>query len=171
MIGDKPAKPSADPHWKTDFDVDWEETSLVTRREFTRFLALGSVGMAAGNVVLAATAGLRSGTAARPRLEIARVDAVKPGGYATFEYPEPGRHAILLRHEDGAFDAFSQRCPHLGCSVFYAERSGKLECPCHEGFFDARSGDVLAGPPQRGLARIELEVRDGAVFAVGGGES
>jgi nitrite reductase/ring-hydroxylating ferredoxin subunit len=160
-----------EPHWKTDFSMDWEETSFITRREFTRFLALGSAAMAAGNVLLAATSGLRADRTRRPRLEIAGVDELRPHGFKAFEYPAKGRYALLLRHEDGTFSAFSQRCPHLGCSVFLSEHSGKLECPCHEGFFDAKTGDVLAGPPQRGLAKIELEVADGKVFAVGGGEA
>lgn len=160
-----------EPHWKTDFSVDWEETSFITRREFARFLALGSAAMAAGNVFMAATSSLRADTTPRPRLEITRVDEIKPRGFKAFEYPSAGRYAILLRHEDGSYVAFSQRCPHLGCSVYFSEESGKLECPCHEGFFDARTGDVLAGPPQRGLVPVELEIVDGKVFAVGGGEA
>jgi Rieske Fe-S protein len=168
----RPDRPDRqDPHWKTDFSVDWERTSYVTRREFTRFLGLGSLAMAAGSTFMAARASLGRPATASPVLEVATVDAVKPRGFRTFQYPAPGKHAILLRHEDGSFSAYSQRCPHLGCSVFYGEESGKLECPCHEGFFDAHTGDVLAGPPQRGLAVIDLEVRDGRVYAVGGGEA
>jgi len=159
-----------DPHWKSDFSVDWDRTSYVTRREFTRFLALGSVAMAAGSTFMAARAGMK-GSVEHPRIAVTPVDEVKPRGFKTFEYPSKGHHAILLRHEDGSFSAFSQRCPHLGCSVFYSEHSDKLECPCHEGFFDVHSGDVLAGPPQRGLAVIELEIVDGTIYAVSGGEA
>ena len=160
-----------DPHWKSDFSVDWEETSFITRREFTRFLALGSGAMAAGNVFMAARSSLPTAPRKASRLELATTTSLEQNNVLSFEYPEPGMHAILVRHEDGSLNAFSQRCPHLGCSVYYSHESRKLECPCHEGFFDAKSGDVLAGPPQRGLARIELEVRDGKVFAVGGGEA
>jgi Rieske Fe-S protein len=166
---DDASKKQPDPHWKTDFSVDWEQTSFITRREFTRFLALGSAGMAAGNLVMAGVSNLRS-EVTRPRLEIARVDTLRPGAFHRFEYPAAGHHALLLRHEDGSLSAYSQRCPHLGCSVFFSEESGNLECPCHEGFFDARTGDVLKGPPQRGLAKIDLEVVDGTIYAVGGGE-
>ncbi len=41
-----------------------------------------------------------------------------------------------------------------------------MECPCHEGFFDARSGAVLSGPPQRPLGRIDVEMRNGVVWAL-----
>lgn len=163
--------PKHEPHWKTDFSVDWEETSYITRREFTRFLALGSGAMAAGNLFLAVRGSIAGTPPAPKRFEIGTLKDLEAKPVMSFEYPEPGRHALLVRHEDGTLSAFSQRCPHLGCSVYFSEESRKLECPCHEGFFDARSGDVLAGPPQRGLARIEVEVMDGKIFAVGGGEA
>lgn len=162
-------KPS-EPHWKKDFSVDWEETSYISRREFARYLALGSVLMAAGTTFLALRLGLpRTSTATR--LKVADLDSVPPGGSLVFEYPVKGRFAILCRHADGNVAAFSQKCTHLGCAVYYAPESGKLECPCHEGFFDARTGDVLAGPPQRALPKVELEVVDGRIYAIGGGEA
>ncbi|GEM49564.1 QcrA and Rieske domain-containing protein [Deinococcus cellulosilyticus] len=164
-------KAQKDPHWKRDFSVDWDKTSLITRREFTRFLGLSSGALAVGTTVLAAAGTLSKPRTDYPEQEIAAVDQIKPRGFLAFHYPHKDDHALLLRHEDGTFSAFSQKCPHLGCHVFFAEHTGKLECPCHEGFFDARSGDVLAGPPQRGLDRVEIEVRDGKVFAVGMGEA
>jgi Rieske Fe-S protein len=42
-----------------------------------------------------------------------------------------------------------------------------LECPCHEGAFDAATGDVLYGPPPRALDLIEVEAREGQVWATG----
>jgi nitrite reductase/ring-hydroxylating ferredoxin subunit len=157
-----------EPHWKSDFSVDWEETSYITRREFSRFLALGSAVMALGNVAMA-TFDLPNPSAG-PRLALGALSELELGGFKSFEYPQPGHYAILLRQQDGAVVAFSQRCPHLGCSVHYSQASGQLECPCHEGFFDARTGAVLAGPPQRGLVAIELAIENDQVFAVGGGE-
>jgi Rieske Fe-S protein len=157
------------PHWKTDFSVNWDRTSYITRREFTRFLAIGSVAMAAGNTFMA----IRSAFPARhdfPEVEIPGGGDLQAGQNLTFAYPVEGGRAILLRHEDGTYSAFSQRCPHLGCSVFYSEHSRELECPCHEGFFDPRTGEVLAGPPQRGLEKITLREEGGTLMAVGVGE-
>ena len=165
----KPKK--LEPHWKTDFSVDWEKTSYITRREFTRFLALGSGAMAVGNVYLAVRSSFASPPIQPPKLEITSLEALQIKGFQSFEYPTKGQHAILLQHEDGTFSAFSQRCPHLGCSVYFSQESQKLECPCHEGFFDAKTGDVLAGPPQRGLAEIKLEVTNGKIYAIAGGEA
>ncbi|MFC9462796.1 (2Fe-2S)-binding protein, partial [Streptomyces sp. NPDC056983] len=43
----------------------------------------------------------------------------------------------------------------------------ELYCPCHEGVFDARTGEVTAGPPPRGLPKVLLvEKADGSVWAV-----
>jgi Rieske Fe-S protein len=159
-----------EPHWKTDFSVDWEQTSYITRREFTRFLGLGSAAMAIGNVFMVGISATRQ-PAADIRLEITDLDSIKPRGYKTFEYPEKGKHAILLRHADNSLSAYSQRCPHLGCSVFYSPEENYLECACHEGFFNTQTGDVTAGPPQRGLAKIELEVVNGKIYAISGGEA
>jgi Rieske Fe-S protein len=51
--------------------------------------------------------------------------------------------------------------------VYYQADTQHMVCPCHEGVFDARNGDVVSGPPQRPLGRIDVEVRDGVVWALG----
>jgi Rieske Fe-S protein len=44
---------------------------------------------------------------------------------------------------------------------------GKLECPCHHGYFDLRTGQNVAGPPPRPLPKILLEIEGDDVYAVG----
>ena len=63
--------------------------------------------------------------------------------------------------------AFSQKCTHLGCVVYFEANENRWHCPCHEGNFDARTGTVISGPPPRPLGRIDVEVRDGAIWALG----
>jgi Rieske Fe-S protein len=41
-----------------------------------------------------------------------------------------------------------------------------LLCPCHDGKFDALTGEPIAGPPQRRLPRIRLEQRGGELYAI-----
>jgi Rieske Fe-S protein len=72
-----------------------------------------------------------------------------------------------VRAADGSYYAYGQKCTHLACPVYYETARSRLECPCHEGSFDAKTGGVLGGPPPRPLDRVELEVRDGSVWAVG----
>ena len=47
----------------------------------------------------------------------------------------------------------------------------RLHCPCHDGWFDLETGRPVAGPPQRALPRILLDVRDSVVYATGVEES
>ncbi|MBB6015291.1 ubiquinol-cytochrome c reductase iron-sulfur subunit [Deinococcus radiopugnans] len=162
--------PRKTPHWKTDFSVDWDATDYVSRREFTRFLGLSSAGMAVGTVLIAGLASVGARPVAEvPPLRLGRVEDFSPGSSTAFEYPAKGQYSLLVRHEDGTFSSYSQKCPHLGCAVYYEPHEKVLECPCHEGFFNARTGDVISGPPQRGLNLVKLDIRDGEVWAVGGG--
>ena len=63
--------------------------------------------------------------------------------------------------------AFSQKCTHLSCAVIPRPEQGVFHCPCHEGFFDLRTGREFAGPPPRPLPRIVLEIRDDDIYATG----
>ena len=73
-----------------------------------------------------------------------------------------------LRISDTEVVAFSQKCTHLGCVVYYEADEHRWHCPCHEGNFDAETGDVISGPPLRPLGRIDVETRDdGMIWALG----
>lgn len=164
-----------EPVWRQDFPLTSAGEDEVTRREFVRYLVLASGGFAAGNVGIALWSSLRTINegAPRPIVDLARV----PEGSAhLFKYPTDADPAILVHLPGGELRAFSQKCTHLGCVVYYEAEKGEMECPCHEGQFSAATGDVLSGPPQRPLGRIDVEVRDGTVWALaargeGGGEA
>lgn len=158
--------PVREPVWRQDFPITAAGEDEVTRREFARYLVLASGGFAVGNVGIALWSSLRSINEGEPR---AIVDLAElPEGEAHFfNYPGSADPAILVHLEGGELRAFSQKCTHLGCVVYYVPEAGELECPCHEGFFDADSGAVISGPPQRPLGGIEIEVRDGTVWAIG----
>lgn len=156
----------SEPVWRRDFPYTSEGEETVTRREFTRYLVLASGAFAAGNVVVAGWASARDVPQAEPS-RIVALDEVPVGGSHLFRYPGGEDPAILVRTGDTEVVAWSQKCTHLGCVVYYAEEEQLLECPCHEGFFDVRTGRVVAGPPERPLPRIAVEVRDGQVWATG----
>jgi Rieske Fe-S protein len=42
-----------------------------------------------------------------------------------------------------------------------------LACPCHHGYFSAKDGSVLQGPPPRPLPRILLERHGQELVAIG----
>ena len=154
------------PVWRQDFPLTSAGEDEVTRREFVRYLVLASGGFAAGNVGIALWTSLRSINEGDPRA-IVELSDVPEGTAHLFDYPTGADPAILVHLPGGELRAFSQKCTHLGCVVYYEPETGELECPCHEGHFDAGTGAVLAGPPQRPLGRIDVEVRDGTVWALG----
>jgi Rieske Fe-S protein len=85
----------------------------------------------------------------------------------TFAYPGPQDDCVLVRAADGALVAYSQKCTHLSCAVRPRLEAGTIHCPCHEGYFDLRSGRPIAGPPRRPLSLVHLEVMGGIVYATG----
>ena len=155
------------PPWKRDFPYEALSEEAVTRREFARYLVLGAGTMAVANVGLAVWTQLRSINAGEPRA-ITELAAVEVGGTFLFHYPGGDDPAILVRLTDTEAVAFSQKCTHLGCVVYYEQDEQRWHCPCHEGNFEARTGAVISGPPTRALGRIDLEVRDdGMIWALG----
>ena len=69
----------------------------------------------------------------------------RAGTVRFFSYPAPADPCILVRRTNGEFTAFSQKCTHLSCAVYYAPERDRLECPCHEGYFSAANGRVIQG--------------------------
>ena len=159
--------PVDQPVWKRDFPYEAASEEEVTRREFTRYLVLGAGTMAAANVGLAVWTQLRSINTGEPRAIIA-VGDVAIGDSYLFRYPSDRDPAVLVRLAEDDVVAFSQKCTHLGCVVYYQPEEGRWHCPCHEGNFDVSTGAVVSGPPTRPLGRIDVEIRgDGQIWALG----
>jgi Rieske Fe-S protein len=159
-------RPEREPLWRDEFSIYTTDERYVTRRQFTKFLVLTSLGMFAGNVWIL----LRSAFGNTPTYSgkvICRANDVPIGGIWLFRYPTEKDPCILIRPDEDTFVAFSQKCTHLSCAVFYSRENNRLECPCHEGYFSVRNGDVLQGPPPRPLPRIILEQRGDEIVAVG----
>jgi nitrite reductase/ring-hydroxylating ferredoxin subunit len=155
------------PH-QHDFPYERDEEAQVTRREFCNFLALTSTALFVSAAGVAGKAALDSrGEQSFSPMKIEGAEALAPGSALNFRYPTEDETAILVRASDGQYFAYGQKCTHLACPVYYERRRQRLECPCHEGGFDVRSGNVLYGPPPRPLDQIVIEVRGGEVWAVG----
>jgi Rieske Fe-S protein len=156
--------------FQAEFPYERDEEAQVTRREFCNFLGLTSAALFAGAAGFAAKAALdarESVSLAPARIEGAELLA--PNSSLNFSYPTERDSAILIRTADGAYHAYGQKCTHLSCPVYYAREHQRLECPCHEGAFNAATGAVLYGPPPRALDAIQIEMRDGQIWAIGRG--
>ncbi|HZR81443.1 MAG TPA: Rieske (2Fe-2S) protein [Candidatus Binatia bacterium] len=155
------------PKWRADFPLTSEGEDEVTRREFARYLVLASAAFATASVGVAAWTSLRPINRGAPR-PIVAASALRTGEAFLFRYPTDLDPAILVQLSNGELRAFSQKCTHLGCVVYWNDASDEMLCPCHDGVFDAHDGHVVAGPPQRPLGRIAVERRDdGMIWALG----
>jgi menaquinol-cytochrome c reductase iron-sulfur subunit len=90
------------------------------------------------------------------RVEFTDPDAVPWAG------PAAQNAAWLRRIGDEDFVCFSVYCTHVGCPVSWREGANLFICPCHGGVFD-REGDVVAGPPETPLVRLDVRLREGQV--------
>jgi len=159
-------KPSPEPLWRDEFSVFSGDEKYVSRRQFSKFLVLTSLGMFVGNLwILARSWFSRQPT--YPMTAIARAEDIPIGGVKLFQYPTPQDQCILLRTGGDSYVAFSQKCTHLSCAVFYSAASDRFECPCHNGAFSVRDGSPLQGPPRRPLPRIVLARKGDVLFANG----
>lgn len=154
------------PLWRDEFPLTSSGEEYVVRRDFTRYLLTASVVFAAGTVGAAAWASLQRSNTGQPRKIVALSEVPKASEYL-FRYPTENDPAILVHLPDGELRAFSQKCTHLGCVVYYQPENERLFCPCHHGIFEPSSGEPTAGPPERPLNKIDIEVRNGIIWAKG----
>lgn len=116
-------------------------------------------------------------------------DIAEPWQHVNFIYA--GSPSILIHLPEAALSsqqlagkeliALSARCTHQGCPVQlntnteaiavaygYRTDSPSLICPCHFSVFSPiKAGQAVSGPAFEPLPRIQLELRDDGIYAVG----
>jgi len=80
--------------------------------------------------------------------------------------PQQTNPRVLKVSEQIYLTAYSRVCTHAGCTVPLPNREQNIECGCHGSRFRA-DGSLVAGPADRPLRAIRLEVRSEVVWAVG----
>ena len=155
------------PLWRDEITIEAADERYVTRRQFTKFLVLTSFGMFVGQIwILARSLFFRGGGTVAP-VRVGGVDDLPVGGSRVFHFPSPEDPCLLIRTEAERYVAYSQKCTHLSCAVYFDPEKRRIECPCHEGAFSATDGRVLQGPPPRPLPRIRVERRGDDLVATG----
>jgi cytochrome b6-f complex iron-sulfur subunit len=149
---------------EVDFPIERVEAEHVSRREFTKFLCLVSGGMAVGTGWVAVKDRLFPPHRIHGEAFVCKADEVPAGGTRAFTVPGSKIPFILIHLNDGTWRAFEQKCTHLSCAVFYQPAADKIQCPCHNGWFDARTGNVLQGPPPRPLRRLEVIAKEAEIY-------
>lgn len=145
-----------DKHWKQDFPVNRGEANQVSRRDFAKLLAVVSGGMVLGNGIIAAKALSSEEKEAGEKQKVCTKNDIPVGGTKSFVLENDTIPYILIHTEDGEFYAYEQKCTHLSCAVYYKPGTLKIECPCHNGWFDVKTGEVLQGPPPRPLKKLDV---------------
>ena len=77
-----------------------------------------------------------------------------------------GTDAILFKTKDEKVYALSRICTHEGCSVDFDLVQNKLICPCHGATYEALDGNVISGPTQRSLKKINVKIDGDNVLEV-----
>ena len=168
VLSDETDVRAATAPYQAEFPYERDEEAQVTRREFCNFLGLTSAALFLGAGGFAAKAAFDArNSEVLPAARVEGAEALAPNSALSFSYPTAKDSAIVIRTADGVYHAYGQKCTHLSCPVYYSREHQRLECPCHEGAFDPANGNVLYGPPPRPLDAIEIEVRDGQVWAIG----
>jgi nitrite reductase/ring-hydroxylating ferredoxin subunit len=155
------------PVWRKDFPIDWPQDHYVARRDFTKFLSLTSLAFVVGQVWIGAQNVWRQSRGQPPVRRIALLSELPVGSVRQFHYPGEHDPCVLVRLAPDRLVAYGQKCTHLSCAVIPRVDKGHIHCPCHEGFFNLETGDVLAGPPPRPLPRVLIERRGDDVYATG----
>ena len=151
--------------WRDEFPYHWRADDLVTRRDTLRFLVAGSGALFVATAALAVVGNVIPQEAA-PMVRIATLGELASNQSKVFNYPDSFAQGILINLPGKGLVAYSDVCTHLSCAVLYEPDKRRLHCPCHEGLFDAATGEVLGGPPSRPLPLIQLQIIGNNVYAV-----
>jgi arsenite oxidase small subunit len=149
------------------------ETKALSRRQLLAAGATGAATVAVGGTGIAQAASKGS----YPKLRVIALKKLKRNHPVTFSYPLEGQASILLNLGHAVPEgvgpkrsivAYSLFCQHMGCPVEYQPRLREFVCPCHQSRYDPeRLGSIIQGVAMQPLPRIRLQVRGGAVWAVG----
>jgi menaquinol-cytochrome c reductase iron-sulfur subunit len=75
------------------------------------------------------------------------------------------RSVWVFTEDNETFTVFHGRCTHLGCAFSLDTEAQQFVCPCHQGKFEPKTGQVIAGPPPRPLDRLETRIDDDVLYA------
>jgi nitrite reductase/ring-hydroxylating ferredoxin subunit len=151
--------------WRQEFPYRQDEDEFITRRDLLRFLVAGSGAIFLATGTLAIIGNLPQGADVKS-VAIAQVGELAENEWRVFDFPDQYAQGILINLPGKGLVAYSDVCTHLSCAVLYNPATRQLHCPCHDGVFDPRTGNAVAGPPIRPLPLIQLAVHDGTIYAV-----
>jgi arsenite oxidase small subunit len=143
----------------------------------SRRALLGSGAAGTTAVALAQAGGAEAATPRYPERRLVALSKLRVNRPVSFAYPLKAQPNVLLDLGHSvpggvgpkkSIVAYSILCQHMGCPVEYRRKTREFFCPCHQTQYDPeRLGSIIQGLALRPLPRVQLEVRRGAVWAVG----
>jgi len=100
-------------------------------------------------------------------VKIASLADCSPWKTIQFTYPTSSDQAILIILPDMEVRAYSTVCTHKGKSLLWDDQLKRLHCPAHDAVFSAETGEKIEGPGGQFLKKIQLQIEEGNIFAVG----
>lgn len=95
-------------------------------------------------------------------LEAFKKDDIAPG---QLKAKDLAGKSVAVANVDGTFYAFDDTCTHRQCSLSEGcLEDNVVECPCHGGKFDVKTGEVLALPPVIPVKTYPVKVENGNVL-------
>jgi len=69
---------------------------------------------------------------------------------------------VAVANIGGTFYAFTDTCPHAGCSLAEGQLDGMtVTCRCHGSQFDIATGHVVTGPARDRVRTYRVQVENG----------
>jgi len=155
--------PSHLPHARARLPLLEQKAS---RRKFTRYALFSLLGAFAATSAVATARSLYptkvKGFGARVTAgSVAEIGATLAGqGYVRSDEG----HFYLLPAAQHAAIAVYWKCKHLGCTVPPPGANGRIECGCHNSWYDSKTGALLKGPATHPLDFMPIAIENGNVI-------
>jgi len=138
--------------------------SDLSRREFLKLMAGAAVVLGGGALAVPVVSYFMPADLEEMPSEPVAVcpeDELPVGESKTVKF---GRYPAIIVHLPQGLRAYSAVCTHFACLVKWNPDEQRLDCPCHDGFFSAEDGTVVAGPPPAPLTALVAEAVDGIIY-------
>jgi nitrite reductase/ring-hydroxylating ferredoxin subunit len=143
----------------------------LSRRDFmkmvNRVLAITGIGVLSSPVIAFFWPKNLTETPTEP-VSIGTQNSLPVGASVTVSF---GRYPALVINTNMGLRAYSAVCTHFACICKWDKSKNLIVCPCHDGFFDPLTGNVISGPPPKGLQPLKVETLNGEIFISVEGES
>lgn len=148
-------------------DLAVEEKERVSRRSFLGYTiaAVGAFFVATlGSATAIFAASPLLGQRSESKVSLGPASGFRQGVPKLVQFPvtrkdgwivEDTQKAVwVVRESEANFAVLVAHCTHLGCAFNWNQSAQEFLCPCHNGRY-SMDGQVLGGPPPRGLDRLE----------------